>query len=368
MYAIKIQRFSRKIFPMNAVRNATIPAKPDANRVKPNFTSIQGMALKCLNAISENLKIDLKYKRNLIEAAGLPEIGVNSLKSVLGPMEFKSFVAKNSENARIYAPGIRPADKKGVADSFPLTNVKNKTFGANLHIHTTNSDGKLSVQELLDQASEYANAYFKKNKTPFVIAITDHNTVEGCKEAVQILGKNPEKYKNLRVVLGAEISVKEDSMYGYAFKKPEKFHILTMCINPFEKHLNDFIADINMGHKTPMFPRVVRLDEVVSAVKHQPDAYLSYAHPAFPDMKHRIVNPNDDYTKLNQDCVRFFKEKAGDKALYAEVYYGGYKGSMATDEKLHDCIKSAVEDAGLLKAGGMDTHGDSIFYSGINIK
>ena len=304
----------------------------------------------------------------MLEAAGLSEISVNSLKSVFGPMEFKSFVAKNSENARIYTPGIRPADKKGVADSFPLTNVKNKTYGANLHIHTTNSDGKLSVQELLDQASEYANAYFKKNKTPFVIAITDHNTVEGCKEAVQILSKNPGKYKNLRVVLGAEISVKEDSVYGYAFKKPEKFHILTMCINPFEKHFNDFIADINLGHKSPMFPRVVRLDEVVSAMKHQPEAYLSYAHPAFPDMKHRIVNPNDDYMKLNQDCVRFFKEKAGDKALYAEVYYGGYKGSMATDEKLHDCIKSAVEDMGLLKAGGMDTHGDSIFYSGINIK
>jgi len=321
-----------------------------------------------LSCIGNGFRTDYDYKTAILKALDIPELSVDSLKSIFGPAEFKSFIIKNSENARIYTPGIRPAGKEAFADSFPLTNVESLTYGANLHIHTTNSDGRLTVENLLNQAVEYANKYFQKNKKPFVIAITDHNTVEGCKEAVEILSKNPDKYKNLRIILGSEISVKEDMLYGYKFRKPEKFHILTMCINPFEKRLNDFLTDINMGHKNPMNPRTVSLKEIVGAVEAQPDAYLCYAHPAWPDLRHRIVRPEDDFRKLNQECIRYFKDTAGDKALYAEVYYGGYEGNMATDELLHEHIKKAVENFGLYKAGGMDTHGTSIFHSGIELK
>ena len=323
---------------------------------------------KGLSFIGHSFRKDYEYKQEILKALNIPDISVDKLKSILGPAEFKSFIIKNSENPQIYAPGIRPENMREMTDSFPLTNVKSRVFGANLHIHTTHSDGELSVEELLNQANEYANKYFEKNKKPFTIAITDHNTVEGCKEAVKILSQNPEKYKNLRVVLGSEISVKEDAVFDYKFRKPEKYHILTMCINPFETKLNKFLEDVNKGHKTPMNPRTIRLQEVADAVDAQPDCYLCYAHPAFPDLKHRIVNPDDDYKKLNQDCIRYFKDVAGDKALYAEVYYGGYKGTMATDDLLHKYIKEAVENLGLYKAGGMDTHGQSIFYSEINLK
>ena len=82
----------------------------------------------------------------------------------------------------------------------------------------------------------------------------------------------------------------------------------------------------------------------------------------------RINNPNDDYCELSQKCIKFFTEQAGNKALYAEQYYGGYVGNLAVDQNLHNAIREAINATGLKKAGGMDTHGNSIFYNGQTIK
>ena len=347
------------------------------NPISKTFTTKDSSCLNpepCLKTVTyqylHNFKFlaDLDYKQQLLKSLNIPNITALSLTSILGPIAFKNFIEENNSNPDIYRPGIRPAGQEEINDSYPLTNVENRTFGANLHIHTTDSDGEMSVEELLNQATKYADLYVKKNNKPFVIAITDHNTISSCKKALEIIAKNPNKFKNLRVVLGTEISTKEDSIYDYKLKKPEKFHILALCIDPFEEKLNNFLNYMNEGRKNPMNPKTVTVEDVVTAIENQPKAYLSYAHPAFPDLKHRITNPNDDYCKLNQDCVKFFVEKAGKKALYAETYYGGYCGTMATDDKLHQAINEAVEKYGLKKAGGLDTHGNCIFYNGQKIK
>ena len=59
-----------------------------------------------------------------------------------------------------------------------------------LHIHSDFSDGNYSISEICERC---------KNEGVYEIAITDHDTVEGCKEAVRIIASNPEKYKNLVV-------------------------------------------------------------------------------------------------------------------------------------------------------------------------
>ncbi|MDD3267072.1 MAG: PHP domain-containing protein [Burkholderiales bacterium] len=62
-----------------------------------------------------------------------------------------------------------------------------------LHSHTTNSDGSLSVTELLTKAKENGGKY---------LALTDHDTVNGIKEAREVA-----KTLDLQLIAGVEISV-----------------------------------------------------------------------------------------------------------------------------------------------------------------
>jgi hypothetical protein len=60
--------------------------------------------------------------------------------------------------------------------------------------------------------------------------------------------KNPEKYKNLRVVFGTELSV-ENRMLGNNLTKPVPFHMVVNCINPFDKNLNEFLDATKVTRK-----------------------------------------------------------------------------------------------------------------------
>lgn len=62
------------------------------------------------------------------------------------------------------------------------------------HIHSINSDGSFEVEDIIDM-------YFKNGYD--IIALTDHDTVAGCKEAVEY-GRTRE----IRVVPGIELSTK----------------------------------------------------------------------------------------------------------------------------------------------------------------
>ena len=65
------------------------------------------------------------------------------------------------------------------------------------HIHSTNSDGRFSIKELIKRykASNYN-----------VISITDHDTMEGCQEAISY-----GKVNGIKVIAGIEISTKYNS-------------------------------------------------------------------------------------------------------------------------------------------------------------
>jgi hypothetical protein len=64
------------------------------------------------------------------------------------------------------------------------------------HMHSNFSDGKFSVSELLD--------LYKKNGYD-IVSLTDHDTLEGCKEAIEY-----GKLIGLKVITGIEISTKHN--------------------------------------------------------------------------------------------------------------------------------------------------------------
>ena len=173
----------------------------------------------------------------------------------------------------------------------------------------------------------------------------------------------------MRVLLGCEISTKENELNGYEFKKPEKYHILAMCINPFEKNLNDFLNSLKEVSGTPMLVKPITIEDAFNGVKHQEQCYFSLAHPGYPNIKRRIKEDRDPY-QVTEETMTHFKDIVKDRALYAEAYYSSYPGTIALDKDLHKTIERTCEKLGLYKAGGIDTHGESIFYNGhqINIK
>ena len=138
-------------------------------------------------------KVCSEYVKSL--ASGLSEMAgkkINplSLSCVMNKEEFVNQILKLKKNNYTYTP----------------ENIKNFGFQADFHMHTNYTDGKISVKELLNEISEYSNKLFSRTGQKFIFSITDHDSVKAVKEALLIIAENPEKFKNVRFIPGAELS------------------------------------------------------------------------------------------------------------------------------------------------------------------
>ena len=104
--------------------------------------------------------------------------------------------------------------------------------GIDLHTHSNCSDGTYSVKELMDYAHE---------KNLAAIALTDHDTVDGLKEAEAYV---KEKYPDMEFVPGIEFSTVEEG---------KDVHIVGLYIDhhneEFKKKLGQFIDSRTVRNK-----------------------------------------------------------------------------------------------------------------------
>ena len=104
--------------------------------------------------------------------------------------------------------------------------------GIDLHTHSNCSDGTYSVKELMDYAHE---------KNLAAIALTDHDTVDGLKEAEAYV---KEKYPDMDFVPGIEFSTVEEG---------QDVHIVGLYIDhhneEFKKKLGQFIDSRTVRNK-----------------------------------------------------------------------------------------------------------------------
>ncbi len=187
---------------------------------------------------------DIEYRKTILTNMGLNPQDSWKLRPVTGAQELNSIV--KSLKPENYSPGKLGyiSTSNTIRSNFKVVssdkrNVKNYKFAANLHLHTKNSDGQLTVQQVLDQAAEYADKRAERTgaSVPFVVAITDHDTVNGDKQAIEIIAQNPEKYRNLRVVLGIENSTlfRDSGQLKDPDNNPDETHMLAYCVNPYEE-------------------------------------------------------------------------------------------------------------------------------------
>lgn len=205
-----------------------------------------------------------------------------------------------------------------LANTLPLANYKNfrydenmpQEFRFNLHTHSTYSDGSLSVREWLDNANKIADerVKIKDNLPAFTIALTDHDCIDGTKEIVKILVSQPEKYRNLRVVLGAELGAvwKDESVQRIPFE----YELIWFALNPFDKKISDFLTE---HHKS----RVNAVKEVIRILADKfPEAGLNYEDACI--MK-PLLGKNQGlgfYNRVNSYVI----SKIQDESKYAEIY------------------------------------------------
>lgn len=124
-----------------------------------------------------------------------------------------------------------------------LSGVKNLTHRMNLHNHTQASDGQMSVAQFLEQARMYADKVAEKNPDkPYYIAITDHDILDGGQEAAKIITQDPYKFRNLKLILGTELSVSHVNPEDV--KAPLNFEMIGYGLNPFNKHFNGFLSNL----------------------------------------------------------------------------------------------------------------------------
>ena len=100
-----------------------------------------------------------------------------------------------------------------------------------LHIHSTASDGSLTPAEIIDHAQKLNLA---------AIAITDHDSIDGSKEALQIAIP-----PSLHFLTGVEISAAHPPF----FPGSGSFHILGYDINLYNRDLNRVLRKLQEARK-----------------------------------------------------------------------------------------------------------------------
>ena len=282
---------------------------------------------------------DFEYKKNIILTSKHRTYKLENLRNLVGPNELKRIMEENDDNVEIYTPSEK--------------NIKNGVFRANFHMHTTNSDGRAKVEQLFNQAQEYAEKNL--NGKPIYIGITDHNTVLGAKEAVAVLQRNPKKYKNIRVITGIEIFTAYKTKFS---KRPIDIHVLTLCINPYDEFLNkEFykknLKDVwNRTYPDRDFNRVISFmsDYGIVGIAH-PARYLEH-----------LGNDKEDYIK---ELLNSYKNENKNKILFLEGYYQVYHLiTPKFDDEFKaflSFINTEANKLGIYRTGSTDTHGLSIF-------
>lgn len=284
--------------------------------------------------------MDFEYKKAIVQTSGDKTFTLENLRPIVGQEELKEVIIKNDDNPVIYTPSEK--------------NIESGEFSMNLHMHTMYSDGTMSVKRLLDKAQDYAKN-FPEGKYMYV-AITDHNTVLGIQNLIYVLQKNPGKYTKIKVVPGIEVFTKyNDSKYS---DNPIDIHVLTWCINPYDKFLNEEFYKEDLRDRYNY--KLRDFDDVIEMMSDY--GIVGVAHPA-----RYITHLNENKYPYIREMLSRLKNISHNDVVFTEGYYQTYPLLPEKDElgdeyqPFLDYINAAAKELGIIRTGSTDTHGESLF-------
>ncbi len=196
-------------------------------------------------------------------------------------------------------------------------NENDYTKNADLHIHSNESDGKMSPLEIVEQA---------KNKNKKYIAIADHNNIDAYL-STNILAED-------FVIPAVEFD---------CFHKGIIIHILGYGIDIDNIELKTLFTKSSLGKRNNLY-RLFHLrnpKDVISKIK-QAGGIAVLAHPAC-------------YWCFDIDFFIKSLVDIGIEGIEAYYPYNGFRGILKFHKK--DTIKQTADKYGLIKTGGSDSHG-----------
>ena len=183
-------------------------------------------------------------------------------------------------------------------------------FKIDLHMHTTASDGALSSKEIINLAIQ---------KDMKAIAITDHNSISGIKEALEY-----SKDKDIEVVPGIEIRCK--------FEDCPEVHIIGLFIDYKNEVLLDLLNQKNISIKQVI--EIIKNTGGISILAH-PGVYLNKSE--------KIIN----------EFILFGGQGIEVNYPYDKVY--GLNRELSDLRNIG--FKKIAKERNLLSSGGSDFHG-----------
>ena len=133
-------------------------------------------------------------------------------------------------------------------------NIQKGIFQIDLHSHSNYSDGWADVRQLLDEVAQYADELYSKTGKNFTFALTDHDGVDGVKEALEYIKSDKDKFKHLNFIPGVELS--------FAFNCDDQVksgEVLAYFIDPDSKEMDELVYKLRSNRSKMIDDFVARL-------------------------------------------------------------------------------------------------------------
>ena len=148
----------------------------------------------------------------------------------------------------------------------------------NLHTHSSASDGQLSPEQWVANIIKWTQ---DNHLMYYVIALTDHDTLDGLVPVLKYVVKNYKKLKGIRIVLGCELSTAFESQYT---RRPVDFEILHYGINPFDTAYTKLLKEQSATRKKQLPLLFQKINEKYPWI---PATWDGFCHSSFygPNVK-----------------------------------------------------------------------------------
>jgi len=241
---------------------------------------------------------------------------------------------------------------------------------ADLHTHTTHSDGSCSPKEIIRKAKQAAID---------VISITDHDNIKGFKEASEA-GKDLGVEVIPGVEISSEVSNREIHILGYffdpdnielerylSFFREERIKRAGRIVNKlmnlgFEIHLDDVLEKAKKSSVgRPHIAQVMLEKGIISSYYEAFNKYIGNGSPAYEKKVH--LSPQSAFRIINDAGGLSFIAHPGNipENLLKELIDSGMDGIEVvhpSHSKLQQKFyKGIVNSYFLLECGGSDYHG-----------
>jgi predicted metal-dependent phosphoesterase TrpH len=248
-----------------------------------------------------------------------------------------------------------------------------------LHMHSTCSDGSLSVLELVDAVHAAGVSVF---------ALTDHDTVDGLAQAAERA-----RTLGLTLVPGVELSTRfeqnELHILGYGFdpahplltaKLEEQTKARHGRIPALVSRLNELGVPLRVedvyevaGAANPGRPHVAKALALRGFVRDTEDAFRRYLNDSGPaNVKKRVPSPGEAIAWIHEaggkavwahPLARAIQRPGGFDALVRELRNEGLDGieevHPSQDPNARRRVRRAARELGLRLSGGSDFHGEA---------